>query len=191
LFEDLAEPPVRALMEQVAATLRGRGATLVPLTLPAGFAEVVQRHRIVMAVEAAMYHERRMRLHPDDYEPKITSLLEEGLACPAPEYARCKEHQRQLTLEVQTCLQGVDALLAPATTGPAPDPSTTGNPAFQAPWSYTGLPTVSMPAGWTGDDLPLAVQLVGKAWGEAELFATAAWCEEALGVEKREPPLTA
>jgi aspartyl-tRNA(Asn)/glutamyl-tRNA(Gln) amidotransferase subunit A len=186
LFEDLAEPSMRALMEEVSLRLRSRGAHLSEVALPAGFAEVVPRHRTVMAVEAAAYHERRLQHHPEDYEAKIRSLLEEGLACSASEYARCKEHQRQLTQAMMACFGGVDALLTPATTGPAPDADTTGNPAFNSPWSYTGLPTVSLPAGRSPDGLPLAVQLVGPPWMEGELLAVAAWCEQALEVP--DPP---
>jgi Asp-tRNA(Asn)/Glu-tRNA(Gln) amidotransferase A subunit family amidase len=188
LFEDLAEPSMRTLMEQVEATFQDHGANLHHVALPAGFAEVVPRHRTVMAVEGAAYHQPRLQRHPEEYEPKIRSLLEEGLACPAPEYARCKEHQQQLTQAMLACLAEVDALLTPATTGPAPDANTTGNPAFNSPWSYTGLPTVSIPAGRSAEGLPLAIQLVGRPWSEAELLATAAWCEQALGLTEFRPP---
>jgi aspartyl-tRNA(Asn)/glutamyl-tRNA(Gln) amidotransferase subunit A len=184
LFEERAEPAVRALMDEVSAAFDGH---VREVALPAGFAEVVPRHRTVMAVEAAAYHEPRLRRHPDDYQPRIRALLEEGLATPAAEYARCKEHQRRLTEAVTACLADVDALLTPATTGPAPPADTTGDPAFNSPWSYTGLPTVSIPAGWTAEGLPLAVQLVGRPWGEAELLAAAAWCEGRLAVPAREP----
>ena len=54
-----------------------RGAEIVEYALPPEFAEVVARHRIVMAVEAAAFHESRLRQHPDDYAPKIRQLLEE------------------------------------------------------------------------------------------------------------------
>jgi aspartyl-tRNA(Asn)/glutamyl-tRNA(Gln) amidotransferase subunit A len=86
------------------------------------------------------------------------------------------------------CLDGVDALLTPATTDSAPDAASTGDPAFNSPWSYTGLPTVSFPAAWGPGRLPLAVQLVGRPWGEGDLFAAAAWCEEAVGLNPGEPP---
>jgi Asp-tRNA(Asn)/Glu-tRNA(Gln) amidotransferase A subunit family amidase len=39
--------------------------------------------------------------------------------------------------------------------------------------------------------MPLAIQLVGGAFAEAELFAAAAWCEKALGFAPGEPPLAA
>jgi Asp-tRNA(Asn)/Glu-tRNA(Gln) amidotransferase A subunit family amidase len=188
LFEERAEEPMRALMEQVTVALGRGGAPIRSVALPAGFAEVLPRHRTVMAVESAAFHEPRLRRHPDDYEPRIRGLLEEGIACPAPEYARCKEHQRGLFAAMEACLQDVDVLLTPATTGPAPAADTTGDPAFNAPWSYTGLPTVSLPAGWTKEGLPLAIQLTGRPWSEADLLAAAAWCEERLAVERREPP---
>jgi aspartyl-tRNA(Asn)/glutamyl-tRNA(Gln) amidotransferase subunit A len=189
LFEERAEAPMLDMMQRVGGVLKARGPTLVETALPAAFSEVVPRHRTVMAVEAAMFHQQRLASHPDDYDPEIRGLLEEGLACPASEYARTKEHQRQLSSEILECFQGVDALWTPATTGPAPAAKTTGDPAFNSPWSYTGLPTVSIPAGWTPDGLPLAIQFIGRPWDEARLLAAAAWCEEVLAVEKRAPPI--
>jgi aspartyl-tRNA(Asn)/glutamyl-tRNA(Gln) amidotransferase subunit A len=187
LFEERADPAVRSMMNEVTDRLREGGATVVDVALPAAFAEVVPRHRVVMAVEAAAFHEQRLRRHPEDYERNIRSLLEEGLACPAQRYALCKDHQRDLARALPACFAGVDALLTPATTNPPPDAATTGDPAFNSPWSYTGLPTVSLPAAWTSDGLPLSIQLVGAPWSEAQLLAVSAWCEETLAVEQREP----
>ena len=79
--------------------------------------------------------------------------------------------------------------IAACPVGPAPGADTTGDPAFNSPWSFTGLPTVSIPAGWSPEGLPLAIQLVGLPWKEAELLAVAAWCEEAIGFEVKEPPI--
>ncbi len=190
LFHDRAEPSVRAMMERVTETLTKQGATVVDVALPAGFGEVVQRHRIIMAVEAAEFHMRRLRKHPDDYPPKIRSLLEEGLSCSAPEYAETKEFQRELSREMAHAFrEGIVALLCPATTSPAPPAETTGDPAFNSPWSLTGLPLVSFPVGRSSDGLPLSVQLVGEYWNEPELFRAAAWCEEKIGVDLGDPPL--
>jgi aspartyl-tRNA(Asn)/glutamyl-tRNA(Gln) amidotransferase subunit A len=187
LFDALAEPPVRSFMTQVEAQLKEHGADVEEIALPPAFSEVLTRHRTVMAVEGAVVHELRWRRHPDDYAPNITQLLKEGLACPAPEFARCKDHQHKLRAAAQHWFDGADVLLTPATTGPAPDKATTGDPAFNSPWSYTGLPTVSIPAGRSPEDLPLAIQLVGKPQGERSLLAVAAWCEKVLAQPLREP----
>lgn len=188
LFEERADPAVRTMMEETAGKLRDKGAALCDRALPAGFAEVLPRHRIVMAVEGAAFHEAMLRRHPEDYPPKIRGLIEEGIACPAPEYARCKQHQENLSDEMWACLDEVDALLTPATPCAAPDTSTTGDPAFNSPWSYTGLPTVSFPVTLNRDGLPLAIQLVGRPFDEARLLGVALWCEQALAAQALEPP---
>ena len=189
LFDHLAAPGVRQAADDVQAKLQRAGATVKEIVLPVRFSEVIPRHRTIMAVEAAVFHQTRLAKHPDDYAPKIRSLLEEGLACPPPEYARCQEHQRLLSADMAACFDEVDVLIMPATTGPAPDASTTGDPAFNSPWSYTGLPTVSFPTGQFIDGLPVALQFVGAKRSEAELFAVAGWCEKALGVGPLTPAL--
>jgi aspartyl-tRNA(Asn)/glutamyl-tRNA(Gln) amidotransferase subunit A len=188
-FDRLASAEVRDFMDRVCAQLCEGGATIREVALPASFAEVVARHRVVMAVEAAAYHGARLRRYPDDYPPHIRGLIEEGLACPAPEYACAREHQQLLGREMAALLAEYDGLICPATTTPAPDAATTGDPAFNSPWSFTGLPVVSVPAALSREGLPLAVQLVGAARQEGKLFATAAWCEDTLGFNPGRPPV--
>ena len=81
-----------------------------------------------------------------------------------------------------------DALLTPATTGTAPGRETTGDPRFNSPWSYCGLPTVSVPCGLASDAMPVSMQLIGRAREEAALFSVAARCEQVFGFEEV-PPL--
>ena len=179
LFDRSAEPSVRAAMDEFVARLRCHEIDIEDVTLPARFEDVVPRHMTVMAVEAAAWHHDRFARHPDDYPPRIRGLIELGLACPAPEYAICKQHQHDLTEEMDAFLEfgEVSFLLAPATTGPAPLADTTGNPAFNSPWSYTGLPVVSFPTGQFVDGLPLAIQLIGPRFAEMDLLNVAQRCE--------------
>ena len=131
-------------------------------------------------------HEERFKRHPEDYPPRVTALIEEGLACRAADYARTKEHQRRLKREIlESFLDGRTVAITPATAGPAPDATTTGLPTFHSPWSYTGLPTVSFLSGWT-EGLPLAVQLAARPWEEDRLLTVAAWCEQTLGARSPE-----
>jgi Asp-tRNA(Asn)/Glu-tRNA(Gln) amidotransferase A subunit family amidase len=179
-FQRYADDAVNRMMATVRETLTKQGVEFVDIDLPASFEEVIPRHRTIMAVEAAAYHQERLARHPDDYGPNITQLVREGIVCPAPEYARSKAHQMRLTEDMQATLSVVEALLCPATTRSAPDAATTGDPAFNSPWSYTGMPVVSLPVMLGDDGLPLGVQLVGPHGAEAQLFAVAAWCERRL-----------
>jgi Asp-tRNA(Asn)/Glu-tRNA(Gln) amidotransferase A subunit family amidase len=190
LFEDRADGTIRDMMEEVCHRFGQDGAVIEETALPSEFSDVIGQHRLVMAVEATQYHEARLRRHPEDYFPCITRLLEEGLACPAPEYARAKENQHALSVAIKVLLRRDNLiLLCPATTGPAPLADTTGDPAFNSPWSYTGLPTISIQTGYFVDGLPLAIQLVAGPNREDLLFSVAAWCEKRLAPSPLVPKL--
>ncbi|MBM3992731.1 MAG: amidase [Planctomycetes bacterium] len=188
LFDENADDTTRDMMDEIVHRFAEDGASVEEFALPAAFSDVVRRHRIVMAVEAAQYHEPRFRRHPEDYSPRISQLLKEGLDCPASEYARTKQHQQELTQAMGLSIYGDLVLLCPATTCPAPLADTTGDPAFNSPWSYTGLPTISLQTGYFVDGLPLAIQLVAGPNREDVLFSTAAWCEKRLAATPLQPP---
>ena len=44
-----------------------------------------------------------------------------------------------------------------------------------------------LPMARSPEGLPLGLQLVGRPWGEADLLAVAAWCEDELGFRMGEP----
>ncbi|MCU1693002.1 MAG: amiB2, partial [Frankiales bacterium] len=78
---------------------------------------------------------------------------------------------------------GADVLLTPVLGTPAPPVgSLTGLRTlvgagravpFTPPWNVSGHPAVSVPAGWTADGLPLAVQLVAPHGRDDLLLALA------------------
>jgi aspartyl-tRNA(Asn)/glutamyl-tRNA(Gln) amidotransferase subunit A len=143
-----------------------------------------------MAVEAAAYHGERLRRFPDDYPPKIRSLIEHGQSVSAADYSITMQHMELFRVEIEsTVLEAWRNFCTPATADQAPTADTTGDPAFNSPWSYCGLPTVSLPFKWTQDGLPLAVQLIGRPWCEADLLAIAALLEADIGFERRAIPL--
>jgi len=65
--------------------------------------------------------------------------------------------------------------------------SGTGDPTLCAPWTYAGLPALSLPTGLDGEGLPLAAQLVGGAGRIRRLLDAAAWCERVVRVDGRAP----
>ncbi|MHC8510363.1 MAG: Asp-tRNA(Asn)/Glu-tRNA(Gln) amidotransferase subunit GatA [Rhodospirillales bacterium] len=55
------------------------------------------------------------------------------------------------------------------------------NDVFTVPASLAGLPAVSVPAGLSGEGLPLGLHLIGKPWDEETVIAAAAQIERAAG----------
>ncbi|HTK76339.1 MAG TPA: amidase [Gemmataceae bacterium] len=193
LFETRAEPAIREAMDRLVDHLGHVGQPISgvgDVALPPGFSELHARHRTIMAVEAAGFHGPRMARHPEDYPPRIRELVEEGLRSTAVDYQQARQLREELWWQIwfMTVESGL-TLLTPAAPGPAPDPTTTGDAVFNAPWSFTGQPTVSFPIAEAADGLPLAVQLVGQDDGEGMLLVRAAWCEERVGYKMGLPPV--
>ncbi|MFP6763520.1 MAG: amidase [Planctomycetaceae bacterium] len=175
--EDRMDAGMREALEKTLEMLAMAGAQVEDLGHVCDFSELLVHHRRVMAVEGAEYHRAAFASRRDDYLPCAASLIEAGLAESGVDYVASKNHQSALSARLEQVVSRVDAVLTPAATGSAPDTSTTGDPCMNAPWSYTGLPTVSFPVGLSDDGLPLSVQLTGKRNREASLLTVAAWCE--------------
>ena len=60
---------------------------------------------------------------------------------------------------------------------------------YCAAWNHTGQPAASVPAGFTDDGFPLAVQLVGRPGDEATLLSLAAQIEAERPWADRVPAL--
>lgn len=180
-FEELVDPGFKLAIDRTLDTLMTAGVLVYDIDVPAGFETLLTSHRLIMAAGAAAWHQKRFAEHRDDYSPCVASLIEEGLAVSATDFIQARNDQRMMTEQMGSLLAGnLDALLTPATIGPAPDATTTGNPSMNAPWSYTGLPTVSLPIALSDAGLPLAIQLAGQRHADNELLSTAVFCERIL-----------
>jgi aspartyl-tRNA(Asn)/glutamyl-tRNA(Gln) amidotransferase subunit A len=179
-----ADDAVRQTTQSALEKLTRAGAELQPLAAPQMSADVLKMHRRIMAVEAAAYHRERFAAHRDQYGPMITSLLDEGLAITALDYEAAKAWHQEFQRQMAHLLDGLDALVMPATHTTAPATlATTGTPHFQAPWSLARLPVVSIPCGLAANRMPTGIQLVGRRDDEPQLLRMAAWCEQTLDVD--------
>jgi amidase len=61
---------------------------------------------------------------------------------------------------------------------------------FPGVWNYLGNPAAAVPAGFTNDGLPLAVQLVGRPNDEGTLLSLAAQLEAERPWAENRPPIS-
>jgi aspartyl-tRNA(Asn)/glutamyl-tRNA(Gln) amidotransferase subunit A len=185
-FDRRAEPVMTGALDTALASLTAAGAEVFDLPEDiVDFEAILRNHRTIMCSECAAGHRERYSAERGSYAPKISALIEEGLATAAPDYV-IASNSRSSFQALLAALQrrfACDALVMPATIGPAPDVTTTGDPACNSPWSFLGLPSVSLPMGLAPDGMPLALQLVDGRQGRSHtriLLATAARCEDVL-----------
>ena len=187
-FFDRSTEEVQKHTRDIAAQLAQAGAIIEEIELPDSFAAAPDVQRVVMNVECAAFHEEFFRTRADEYGPRLRANIEMGLLIPSTTYLQAQRLRREFRRDLTAVAQQVDALLMPATPAPAPrDLNTTGDAAFQAPWTSAGLPTVVVPSGLSESGLPLGIQLASPPFEEAQLLGAARWCEQALGLDLRPP----
>ena len=182
-YQEKSEGQVWSHTKKIMAKLEKAGAPIVEVEMPPSFAVVQDAHRTIMRVEGAAFHEKLFEQNREKYRPKLRELVQIGLLIPGVDYLRAQKIKRLFRRDMEEVMQKYDCLLTPTTSSPAPQGLfSTGNPWFQVPWSLSGLPTINLPSGLSKEGLPLGIQLVGSACGEAKLLAIARWCEKVLQV---------
>ena len=184
-FEEHADEEVWTGFVDAVERLRDAGAEVTEIPLPPSFGVVHAAHRLIIASEAASVHQDNFRTRRDEYRVGIRGLVSSGLLVPASAYVRAQRIRGRFVREAEAALRGVDCLVTPS----APTPAlrgleSTGDPAFNAPWSLCGFPTVTVPSGLTREGLPLGMQLIDGHFRETHLLEIAYWCEIVLGFGK-------
>jgi aspartyl-tRNA(Asn)/glutamyl-tRNA(Gln) amidotransferase subunit A len=186
-FWDNASEEIRQMLDETIKKLQRAGAQITLIELPETFAKSIAEHRAIMSYEAFKIHEYWISRRPEDYPPKITSLIKEGSLVKPEYYISCKNQQKYWKDYFEINLKQHDCFMVPATTTEAPSNETTGDPAFNSPWSFTGLPALSMPCQLSQSGLPLAIQLVTQSNTESKLFQLGKWCEKEINYSYRCP----
>ncbi len=182
-YQKNSEAQVWKNTDEVLARLKRAGAKAETVKMPGSFGAVHDAHRIVMRTEGAAFHQPLYEKHRELYRPKLRELIEIGSLIPGVDYLTAYRIKREFRREMDRVMKRYDLLLTPSTSSPAPRGlESTGDAWFQVPWSFSGLPTITLPSGLSQEGLPLGIQLVGQAFSEGKLLALARWCEKALEI---------
>jgi aspartyl-tRNA(Asn)/glutamyl-tRNA(Gln) amidotransferase subunit A len=133
----------------------------------------------ILMVEAAGYHRRWATECPEKYGADVLALIRRGLEVPAVDFEAALLAWPRLREEARRAMEGIDALMLPATAIVAPLVSAGGEmreplARFTRPFNTTGQPVVVVPA--PGSGLPVGIQVVGRS--NAGTIAVAATIEK-------------
>jgi aspartyl-tRNA(Asn)/glutamyl-tRNA(Gln) amidotransferase subunit A len=184
------DPGIDAAMQASLDVFRSLGAEIVEIELPADFDAWQTPTTLVIASEAAAVHGNWMRTRPQDYSQQVLARLEAGRAIPAPAYIDALRFRADAIERFVSAVFGrVDVLHAPVVDIRTPTiaESDVGGSAAMAPtiarvtrltrpFNYLGLPALAVQAGFAaagspGAFLPVGMQLIGRPFDEATLFA--------------------
>lgn len=185
-YDEVLTGEVAVILDEASAVLRDLGAvirdtTCTDMTLVNGLAQVV------MAVEAATVHRKWLTTRRDDYAEVVRSRIEPGLFIPAIRYCEALSMRAAVTQDyIDTTFGGADVVMTPAIPIAVPSiaQTTTEDSAKVAQRlgalthctrgiNYLGLPAIVVPAGFTGNGMPCAFQLIGRPFCEDTLLKVA------------------
>jgi aspartyl-tRNA(Asn)/glutamyl-tRNA(Gln) amidotransferase subunit A len=200
-YVDDLDAEVAAALDATIAELKREGVNIVAVELP-DQRQLAAASQLVLAVEAAAFHKRWMIERPQDYGAQVLMRLQNGLAIPAVNYLEAVRWRGVALAAHLAAVKGVDAVIAPVSPVPAPtiaesDVGTAPDAEaviqrltrFTRPINYLGLPSLSIPSGFTRRGLPVGMQLVGRSFDEATLLRIGAAFQRATDFHERVPQL--
>ena len=195
---------VARAMNDSLALFESLGAEIVEVTLP-DQRRINNLSNLVTRSEAATIHRTWLRERRDDYSPQVRRRLEYGLAIPATHYLEALTLRGPMLEDyAQAVFDHCDIVHLPTVPMAAPTIEELDIGAsdalpemlmrltgFTRPMNYLGLPALSVPAGFSDDDLPIGFQLVGLPFSEATLFAAGGAYQGETNWHEKAPALAA
>ena len=176
----------KAVLQESADLFASAGAIIDHAELPAAFEDVWGLLQVILASEAAGGFGKIVASHPGQTSPALQKIVEEGRHILPAALAEARAAQTHLRGMLTAVLKDFDALLMVPAPGEAPAGlEDTGDATFCAPWSFTGVPAITLPAGWSRNGLPLGIQLVGAWQNDQALLRTTMWVETRLQWQTR------
>lgn len=189
---DGVDPAVTATVTDALAVFRDLGAEVREITMPETTRALVEGWGVTCAVECARAHEAFYPARRSEYGRVLADFIESGRAAPAARYEALEAVRGRFRAEFDAILGSVDLVIAPCMPVLPPHLAAMNARAgnrderaefitFTAPFDYSGHPTITLPAGVTGQRLPKAFQLVGRILAEPTLIRAASAWEAAAG----------
>ncbi len=189
-FEDL-DPEVEKAVEAAIGILRKITASVAETKLPP-----VPAVALITGAEAYAYHAKWIAESPGLYQPFTRDRII-GLAADvkAPAYAEALHQTYLVRREIRSVFSSVDLLITPTMRRTAEtlarskdfDPLGIRN---TSPFDAFGLPTITVPCGFSSAGLPIGLQISGAPFAESTVLALAHAYERETEWHKRHPKLT-
>ena len=208
-FDGIVVDEVRQAFAGVLDTLRSLGVTVKEVSIP--YMELIPAVQLCASrVESTSDHEKYLCTRHRDYSPSMLATQIGALTVPGSLYGQSQRIRRLICDGFDAVLEDVDVILAPTTPMPAPpieackggvveidgrriklqDKGGNALTLCTIPFNVNGLPSVSVPCGFSRDGMPMGVQVAGGAFAEGTVLRVAEAYERATPWSARRPDLT-
>ena len=202
-FYDGLHPDIQKAMEGALAVLKqltGSQREITPLASDGTYASVMGPYVPILTSEAYDYHKDYVSKTPELYQPATVKRIRAGADVTISAYIQSRRQLDRIRHSVTRFFDSVDLVITPTVAIPPfaiadlTDPDTARPKELQMlhntrPLNALGLPTISVPCGFTADGLPIGMQISGRPLDEVTVLRLAHAYEQATGWHKRKPPI--
>jgi aspartyl-tRNA(Asn)/glutamyl-tRNA(Gln) amidotransferase subunit A len=195
VFYESLHPDIEQAVGEAQRVLRGLTAAMRDVELPA------YQTLPVAGAEAYAFHAPYFTKTPQLYQPMTRRRLEGGATVGASAYIEGRRELERLRRAVSDVFSRVDVLVTPTTpilpptvteglsdSGAPPPGGVPLSLRNTQPFDIYGLPSISIPCGFSRDGLPIGLEISGPRLGESIVLALARAYEQATDWHKRTPP---
>lgn len=208
-FDEIVVDEVRHAFAGALASLRSLGVSVEEVSIP--HMDLIPAVQLCASrAESTSDHEKYLRTRHRDYSPGMLATQIGALTVPASLYGQSQRIRRLICDGFDRVLEDVDVILAPTTPIPAPpiEECKSGSVAVDGrriklqdkrgnfltmctiPFNVNGLPSLSLPCGFSKAGMPIGMQVAAGAFREAMVLRVAYGYEQAAPWAARRPDLT-
>jgi len=168
-YLEQADHEIRGFFSKTCAALIESGYVVKQLNRFENIEQINTDHRKMISHEFFMVHKKWYQEYGHLYRQATKDLIQEGKSVSQDAYTKARAG-REVFRNYLKRLQkenNIDLWLSPASTTTAPKGMNTGSPLMNLPWTYAGVPTLTVPGGKSENNLPIGLQFAG-AYNEDE-----------------------
>jgi len=160
---------------------RASGANINEGKVPVLFENLASEQAQLMAYEATRDLAYERHVYFDQLSQPLRDLFFQGEGISVKEYLSINQNRARALCSIEELFGDSDALLAPSTVDIAPKTEEgTGDPVMSRTWTLLGLPSITLPCGYSKNGLPFGLQIACRPRDDSKLLAIAQWFERIL-----------
>jgi aspartyl-tRNA(Asn)/glutamyl-tRNA(Gln) amidotransferase subunit A len=190
-FYDKLDPEIEAAISKALDVLRRLTADTREVSLER-ISDTIAPN--IVFAENYAFHEPYFLKTPELYHASIRRNLQQGSKVTTAAYIQSRRALDEARRTIANVFSNVDLLVTPTTAVPPPTIEEAVRLGIElemirntAPFNVYGLPTISIPCGFSSSGLPIGMQISGPRFGEAKVLALSHAYEQATDWHTKRP----
>src|ERR1700676_869150 len=203
-FYEALNSEIQTAMEvahSVLKTISGTQRDIAPLATDGTYSSVIDPSLTIIKAESYAYHKEYISRSPELYQEPTLNRIRAGADVTISAYIQSRRQLDQIRHSVSRFFDSVDLMITPTVSVPPSSIADLADPGTARakellmlhntrPFNLLGLPTISVPCGFTRSGLPIGMQITGPPDSKATVLRLAYAYEKATEWHKRNPNLS-